>query len=165
VSLLRGKRRAAKKQKPQDVDPESDDGIVGIYFEILGEIEGHFSKAAALHLERLHEPGGLAREKANHDFMDLGMRKDYLDALDDIEFSIQDALVAPNLGLRKRGIAHVVTRWTTRGIHSRPLMGMPPSGEQVTIEGMTFSTFRNYNIRVDYTYWEMPELTRRMVGR
>jgi predicted ester cyclase len=165
VSLLRSKKRALKKQRPQDVDPESDEGIVGIYFEILGEIEGAFTKAAAVHLEHLHEPGGMAREKADHDFMDLGMRMDYLDALDSIEFSIENSIVAPNLGLRKRGIAHVVTRWTTRGIHNRPLMGIPPSGEQVTIAGMTFSTFRNYNIRVDYTYWEMPELTRRMVER
>ncbi len=42
---------------------------------------------------------------------------------------------------------------------------MPPTGEPVTVEGMTYTSFRNYNIRVEYTYWQIPEVTRRMVER
>jgi len=38
--------------------------------------------------------------------------------------------------------------------------GLVPNGEQVTIEGTTYTTFRNYNIRLEYTYWHMAELTR-----
>jgi predicted ester cyclase len=163
--VIFGRKRSEKKKAPQDVDPESDEGIVGIFYSILGQIEDEFAKAVNLHLERLHQPGGYAAEKADHDFMDLGMKRAYLDALDDIEFTIEDSLVAPQLGVRRRGGAQIVTRWKVRGIHNRPLVGVAPTGEQVMIEGLTFTTFRNYNIRVEYTFWEMPELTRRIVGR
>jgi len=35
----------------------------------------------------------------------------------------------------------------------------------VTIEGMNYTTFRNFNIRSEYTYWHVVEFTRRMVER
>ncbi len=165
MSLLRRKKAAAKKQQAHDIDPESDEGIVGIFFGVLGEIEDDFKQAVVTHLERLHAPGGFELEKSEHDFMDFGMPRSYLKSLDDIEFTVEDAVVAPNLGIRRRGMAHVVTRWTVRGVQNRPLLGIAATGQPVTIQGMTFTTFRNYNIRVDYSYWDMPELTRRMVER
>jgi hypothetical protein len=161
VSLFRRK----KKPTGFDVDPTSDQGIIGLYYSILDRIDEAFSDAATSHLERLHEPDGYAREKQGRDFMELGMRRTYLDALDDLEFTIDDAITVPELGIRKRGGAAVVTRWTARGTQNRPLAGVPAGGEQVTIEGMTYTTFRNYNIRAEYTYWHMVELTRRMVER
>jgi hypothetical protein len=165
VSIFRSKKRARRKQKPGEVDPDTDEGIIGLYDSILATVEEEFTKAVSIHLEHLHQPGGYAREKQQHDFMDLGMRRSYIDALDDIEFTIEDTMCLPQLQMRKRGMAVLVTRWTVRGVHNRPLAGVAPSGDQITIEGMTYSTFRNYNVRVEYTFWHMPELTRRMVGQ
>jgi hypothetical protein len=162
---LLGRKKPDKKQNPADVDPSTDEGIIGLFYSILGEVEDDFGNAARRHLARIHEPGGYDREKAEHDFMDLGMRRSYIEALDDIEFSVQDSVVMPFLPARRRGMAHVVSRWEVRGIHNRPLLSIEPSGQQVTIAGLTFTTFRNYNVRVDYSYWEMPALTGRMVGR
>src|SRR5207248_1296527 len=98
------------------------------YYSILGEIVDDFAGATTGHLERLHEPGGYAREKQRRDFMDLGMERSYVDALDDIEFTVDDVLTLPQIGIRARGTAVVVTRWTARGVHSRPLAGVAPSG-------------------------------------
>ena len=165
MRLFRRKKSAADDQKPQKFDPTTDEGIVGLYYSILGQADDHFAQAVVAHLMRVHEPGGYAQEKSQHDFMDLGMKRTYLDALDDIEFAVEDAFGVSNVGIKKRGMAAVVARWKARGIHNRPLMGVAPSGEEITIEGMSYTTFRNYNIRVEYSYWHMPELTRRVTER
>jgi hypothetical protein len=165
VSIFRSKKRAIKKQEPQDVDPDTDEGIVGLYYSIMGTVDEEYVKAASSHLERLHQPGGYAREKQEQDFMDLGMGRPYLDALDDIEFTIEHTMSVPETAMKKRGMAVLVTRWTVRGVHNRPLAGVAPSGEQITIEGMTYTSFRNYNVRTEYSYWHLPERTRRMVGQ
>jgi hypothetical protein len=157
--------RRTKKQKPVEVDREKDEGIIGLYYSIIDRIDEDFANATAGHLERIHEPGGYLREKQNRDFMELGMDRTYLDALDDLDFTIDGVISVPETALKKRGGAAVVTRWTARGVQSRPLAGVPASGEQVTIEGMTYTAFRNFNIRSEYTYWHMAELTRRMVER
>jgi hypothetical protein len=165
VSLFRRNKRAANDQKPQKFDPTSDEGIIGLYYSILGKADENFAQAVIDHLKRLHEPGGYALEKRQHDFMDLGMKRTYLDALDNIELTVEDAICVPEVGIKKRGMAVVVARWTARGVHNRPLAGIDPSGEEVTIEGMSYTTFRNYNVRVEYSYWHMPELTRRVAER
>ena len=157
--------RRSKKAQATEIDPTTDEGIVGLFYSILGEIVDDFATAATDHLGRVHEPGGLAREKQRRDFMELGMDRSYLDALDDMEFTVDGAISVPQMGVRNRGTAVVVTRWTARGVHTRPLDGVEPTGEQVTIEGMNYTTFRNFNIRSEYTYWHVVEFTRRMVER
>jgi hypothetical protein len=162
-------RRSKKKDEDVgemsfDMDPLKDPGMIGLFFRTMGVVEDKFAEAVTTHLVNIHEPGGYAREKQAHDFMDLGMRREYLDALDDIEFTVDEVISAPESGLKKRGTATMVTRWKVRGVHSRPLSGVAPSGEQVTVEGITYTTFRNYNIRVEYTYWTS-DLARRMVER
>jgi hypothetical protein len=32
----------------------------------------------------------------------------------------------------------------------------------VTIEGVTYTTFRNYYLKLEYTYWNFPELGRKL---
>jgi hypothetical protein len=164
VSLFR-KKKVETEMVPVDIDPREDKGMVGLYYRLTTEAEEDFANAVMSHLARLHEPGGYEREKQEHDFMALGMKSDYLDALDDIEFKVEDVVSAPVLQMKKRGMASLATRWTARGVHNRPLAGMPPTGETVIVEGMTYTSFRNYNIRVEYTYWQIPEMTRRMVER
>jgi len=163
VSLFSRKKNV--EQKASVIDPDSDEGIVGLYHGILKGVEENYAEAAIKHLQRLHAPGGYAREKAEHDFMDFGMRPAYLDALDDIEITIDDSVVVPQIAGKRRGMAQVVSHWSVRGVQKRPLHGIAPNGGEVTIQGLTFTTFRNYNIRMDYTYWEFPELTRRTTGQ
>ena len=170
MSLFRRKKKEGEDYENSAevdiwMDPLQDHGMVGLFFRALADVNDEFAKAVQTHLERLHEPGGYEREKQEHDFMDLGMKRDYLDALDDVRFTIDDMLVSPQIVLKKRGTATMVTRWTVLGTHARPLHGLPPSGGELTIEGLTYTTFRNYNIRVEYTYWHTPALTRRMVER
>jgi hypothetical protein len=148
-----------------DVDPDTDEGIIGVYYAILGEVNDDFIGATRKHMEMLHEPGGMERRRAEKDFMELGMARSYIDALDDIEFKVDDAFALPGISIGVRGRAAVVSRWTARGRQTHPFLGIPPTGEQVTIEGMTYTTFRNFNIRSDHTYWQMVELTQKMVGR
>jgi hypothetical protein len=158
--------RKKKEGESGVIDPESDEGIIGLYYSIIGRVDSDFAGAAAAHLERLHEPGGYAREKSEHDFMDLGMKRSYIGALDDLQFKVEDSVTVSQLGLRRRGMAVIVSRWTASGVHNRPVVaGVSPSGERVTIEGITYTSFRNFNLRLEYTYWHMAELTRRMVER
>jgi hypothetical protein len=148
------------------LDPTTDEGIVGLYYSIIGRIKADFQNATISHLERLHEPGGYAREKSAHDFMDLGMDRSYIDALDDLEFTVEDAVTVPQLPLKRRGTAVIVSRWTARGRYNRPgVPGVEPNGKEVTIEGMTYTSFRNFNIRLEYTFWHMAEFTGRMAER
>lgn len=144
-------------------DPEQ--GMARLYSEMMTRVEDEFAKFVEEHIKRMHEPGGYAREKQQVDFVDLGMGRKYLDALDDPEFSVLESVTMPQTRGRKRGIAQVVTRWIVRGVHARPLAGIPPSGSQVTIDGVTLTTFRDYKLRVEYTYWEFPELTRTVLER
>jgi hypothetical protein len=137
----------------------SDYNIIDLYAAHLAKEENDYLDDVAEHLSRIHEPGGYGREKQEHDFIDLGMPRSYLEALDDIEFEIEDHYAYAEMVMRKKGQGQAVTRWTVRGIHRRELLGLPPSGEQVTIGGVTYTTFRDYKLRTEYTLWELPELT------
>jgi hypothetical protein len=132
---------------------------------MVDRVEEEFVKFVTEHLERIHEPGGYEREKKLADFMDLGMGRQYLDALDDLELSVLEGISIPMTRGRARGKGQVVTRWNARGKHNRPLLGIAPTGEEVSIDGVTLSSFRDYKLRVEYTYWEFPELTRRALER
>jgi steroid delta-isomerase-like uncharacterized protein len=48
----------------------------------------------------------------------------------------------------------VATRWTGRGTNTGSLMGMPPTGRQVTVIGMTFTRIVNGKAREDWTTWD-----------
>lgn len=48
----------------------------------------------------------------------------------------------------------VATRWTGRGTNKGELMGMPPTGRQVTVTGMTFTRIVNGKAREDWTTWD-----------
>jgi hypothetical protein len=157
-------RKKEKEEKVREIaDPEQ--GMARLYTEMVAKIEDEFSKFVHEHLKRIHEPGGYEREKKEYDFMDLGMPRSYLQALDDIQFSALESFVSAQLRGKRRGQALVVTRWTVRGVHARPLVGVPPSGNEVTINGETHTTLRDYKVRIDNTYWEFPELTRSVIDK
>ncbi len=152
-------------RKKKSEEDDSEFGIVDLFDQHLATEEAVYSDNVLAHLRRIHEPNGYQREKREHDFIDLGMPRSYLDALDEIELTIESQFASALLQPRKRGQGQVVSRWTVRGIHRRELAGIPPSGEPVQIGGLSYTTFRDYALRTEYTFWEVPELTRRAVER
>ncbi len=105
------------------------------------------------HLEVIHQPGGQAQIKASADFMDLGSARPYLDALSDITFSIDDQVLTGN---------DIFTVWTVTGRHTGELCGLAPTGNQVTLRGVTMSIIKEGVIATEYTYWDFPALTERL---
>jgi steroid delta-isomerase-like uncharacterized protein len=48
----------------------------------------------------------------------------------------------------------VAARWTARGTNTGELMGIPATGRQVTITGMTFSRIVDGKLREDWNTWD-----------
>jgi steroid delta-isomerase-like uncharacterized protein len=48
----------------------------------------------------------------------------------------------------------VATRWTARGRHDGDLMGVTPTGKQVTISGITLSRLASGKVVEEYTNWD-----------
>ena len=48
----------------------------------------------------------------------------------------------------------VATRWTGRGKHDGDLMGIGPTGKQVTVSGLTLSRLVNGKVIEEYTNWD-----------
>jgi predicted ester cyclase len=131
-------------------------GIVVLYRE---EEDRPFLKNQGIvesHLHNLHRPGGDEEEKKKHDFVELAMPRAYQDALDDLEFTIEEQLFWAD---------QVASRWTVRGIHARELLGIEPSGERVVISGITISVVKFERVRQEWAYWEFPKLTEELLGR
>jgi steroid delta-isomerase-like uncharacterized protein len=49
----------------------------------------------------------------------------------------------------------VVSRWTARGSHKGDLMGIPPTGKQVTVAGITINRIANGKIAEDWSNYDM----------
>jgi predicted ester cyclase len=49
---------------------------------------------------------------------------------------------------------HVASRWEGRGRHTAELMGVPPTGRDVTVSGQTLSRVENGKIVEEYTNWD-----------
>ena len=83
----------------------------------------------------------------------------YLEGLSEMEFTATSQ-VAKHLA--------VVTRWEVYGKHSGELLGVPPTGRQVTLTGMTWIQFdeqlnpdgpgRTSRGLETWTYWDLPSL-------
>jgi hypothetical protein len=162
---LFGRSKKPSEDATADVkvaDPST--GMARLIYDMNEKAENEFVKFVVEHLERIHEPGGYEREKREvSDFMDMGMGRKYLEALDDIKLTIGDILVLAETRGRTAK-CEVVTRWTVRGVHARPLAGIEPTGDQTAIDGVTITTIRDYRLRSDYSYWQIPELTRKYLG-
>jgi steroid delta-isomerase-like uncharacterized protein len=48
----------------------------------------------------------------------------------------------------------VASRWTGRGTHTGELMGLPATGKQVTVPGITFSRFVDGKLRESWVSWD-----------
>jgi steroid delta-isomerase-like uncharacterized protein len=47
----------------------------------------------------------------------------------------------------------VATRWTGRGTHNGDLMGIPPTGKQVTVNGITISRVEGGKVVEEWSNW------------
>jgi steroid delta-isomerase-like uncharacterized protein len=48
----------------------------------------------------------------------------------------------------------VASRWTGRGTNTGQLMGMPPTGRQVTVEGISFARITDDKVRETWITWD-----------
>jgi steroid delta-isomerase-like uncharacterized protein len=69
----------------------------------------------------------------------------YLSAFPDGSITIDDQLAEGDL---------VATRWTGRGTHNGELMGIPPSGKQVTVNGITISRLKDGRVVEEWQNWD-----------
>jgi predicted ester cyclase len=129
--------------------------IVQLYRDQAEEPLAKNREIVQAHLQNLHRPGGVQEEKKKHDFVELAMPRPYMDAMDNVQFTIDDQISSAD---------QVATRWTARGIHRRELLGLEPSGEEIAIAGVTVSVVKYERVRQEWTFWDHPELTRRLSG-
>jgi steroid delta-isomerase-like uncharacterized protein len=52
----------------------------------------------------------------------------------------------------------VVSHWESRGTHQRELYGVPPTGELVTLSGITVSTFRGDRVDSEWVTWDPSDM-------
>jgi len=89
-------------------------------FAVVGElIAGDFVAHASLPIGEIHGPEGVKRYFAT-----------LREAFPDIHFTIEDQLAEGD---------RAVTRWTARGTHGGAFRGVPPTGKQVSLTGITIN--------------------------
>ena len=69
----------------------------------------------------------------------------YRDAFPDLEITIEDQIA---------GGDGVATRWSARGTHQGELMGMPATGKQATVTGITIDRIVDGRIAESWTNWD-----------
>ncbi|MBA3430548.1 MAG: ester cyclase [Actinobacteria bacterium] len=69
----------------------------------------------------------------------------YGEAFPDIQMTVEDQLADGD---------RVVTRWAARGTHQGELMGVPPSGNEVAISGITIARVADGQIQEEWTNWD-----------
>jgi steroid delta-isomerase-like uncharacterized protein len=69
----------------------------------------------------------------------------YLSAFPDGRITVDEQLAEGDL---------VATRWTGRGTQQGELMGIPPTGKQVTVSGITISRVENGKVVEEWSNWD-----------
>ena len=69
----------------------------------------------------------------------------YRTAFPNVQFSVEDQIAAGDM---------VATRWTARGTHQGDLMGIAPTGKQVTVTGITIERLANGKVEESWTNWD-----------
>lgn len=100
-------------------------------------------------IDELVAPGYVGHDPAAPDQQGPGGVKDfvtgYLAAFPDGSITIEEQLADGDL---------VATRWTGRGTQQGELMGIPPTGKQVTISGITISRVENGKVVEEWSNWD-----------
>jgi len=74
-----------------------------------------------------------------------GFITSYLAGFPDGRITIEEQLAEGDL---------VATRWTGRGTHQGELMGIPATGKQVTVSGLTLSRLQNGKVVEEWSNWD-----------
>ena len=90
----------------------------------------------------LHTPIGDFR---GHDGY-RGIYDSYLTAFPDFKFAVADALGAED---------KAVIRWTFSGTHSGKLMGVAPTGKQVSVMGVAIARIANGKLAEEWAVWDL----------
>ncbi|HEU4793565.1 MAG TPA: ester cyclase [Nitrolancea sp.] len=77
----------------------------------------------------------------------------YLRAFPDAHLTVNDQIAAGE---------EVATRWTTRGTQTGDLPGIPATGKQVTVTGITISRIGNGKITEDWQEWDQLGMLRQL---
>ena len=56
----------------------------------------------------------------------------------------------------------VVTHWTARGTHQGELMGVQPTGKQVTVQGVVISRIENGKLMQDFESYDVHGMMRQL---
>ncbi len=122
---------ANKALSKRILDEAFNAGNLAVMDEILAE--GFVNYDAAL-----PEPGiGIDAAKASV--------TGYRDAFPDLKITIEEQIAEGD---------RVVTRWSARGTHQGDLMGIPPTGKQATVTGITIDTIASGRIIETRTNWD-----------
>jgi steroid delta-isomerase-like uncharacterized protein len=71
--------------------------------------------------------------------------KQYSDAFDGAHITVKEQIAEGDT---------VATRWEGRGTHTGEIMGIPPTGKEIVVSGMTITHIRDGKIVEDYTNWD-----------
>src|SRR5215210_1633400 len=66
-------------------------------------------------------------------------------AFPDIQMTVEEQVVEGD---------RVVTRWSAQGTHEGQLMGVPASGKQVTVSGITIARLADGKIQEEWSNWD-----------
>ena len=77
----------------------------------------------------------------------------YLTGFPDGRITVDDQLAEGDL---------VATRWTGRGTQNGELMGIPPTGKQVTVSGLTISRVKDGKIVEEWSNWDTLGMLRQL---
>ena len=69
----------------------------------------------------------------------------YLSAFPDLHYTIEDQIAEGD---------RVVTRWTAVGTHKGELMGIPPTGQQAVVTGITINRFVGEKVVEGWNNWD-----------
>jgi len=56
----------------------------------------------------------------------------------------------------------IVQRWTGRGTHQGELMGIPPTGNRVSVVGITISRFKDGKVTEEWEVYDMMGMTQQL---
>ena len=75
----------------------------------------------------------------------LQVMRMYIRAFPDLHFVLNQMIASGD---------YVVTRWTATGTHRGDLMGIPATGKQVTVSGITISHVKNGKVVEEWSNWD-----------
>ncbi len=107
-------------------------------------IEEVFNKRNMAFLDENFAPNWVHHDPAGPEDMETFKQRltMQLAAFPDFHFTVEDVVAEGD---------KVAARWTARGTHKGELMGIPPTGKQVTIAGIGYIRFQGGKIVEDWT--------------